>query len=386
MRKRVIRNLFPAHPAKLFPALVPALGAVLLAGCGGAGKEPNSKIDPPVVRVVTAESLSAASGRTYAATVTARKEVRRGFQVGGKIAARHVDIGDRVSIGDVLAVLDEVDLELAVQAARADLQAASATLRTVTADEARLRDLVAPGAVSQSAYDQQTAALTSARERVRQLQARLDLALNARGYTELQAGSDGVVTALLAERGEVVAAGQPIVALALTSELEAEAYIPESRLAQADEAAAELTLWANPDARYPLKLRELAPQADPVTRTYRARFSIPKGSSARLGMTGAVHLASDAGVRIALPQAAVFSVDGRPAVWVVGEDDRIERRVVELERYEGDMAFIAAGVERGERVVVYGAHLLQPEQLVRPDPGPTSRSGFDVSALSTTRR
>ena len=166
-----------------------ALGVMLLAGgCGEAAEESVSDRAAPLVRAVIAESRSVSGERTYAATVVARKEVRRGFQVGGKIAARNADIGDRVSAGDVLAILDEADLELAVRAARADLQAAEAALRTAAADEARLRDLVAPGAVSQSAYDQQEAALTSAQERVRQLQARLDLALNARDAMPQGAG------------------------------------------------------------------------------------------------------------------------------------------------------------------------------------------------------
>ena len=365
-----------------------ALGVMLLAGCGEAADESVSDAAPPLVRAVVAESRSVTGERTYAATVVARKEVRRGFRVGGKIAARNVDVGDSVSADDVLAILDEADLELAVRAASADLQAAEATLRTAAADEARLRDLVEPGAVSQSAYDQQEAALTSARERVRQLQARLDLSLNARGYAELLAAADGVVTGLLAEQGQVVAAGQPIVALALTSELEAEAYIPESRLAQATDADAALSLWTDPGARFPLSLRELAPQADPVTRTYRARFTIPEGFEARLGMTGTVHLAMKGDAEIELPQAAVFSTDGTTAVWVIGNDDRLERRTVALDRYERDRAFIAAGVEAGERVVAYGAHLLQAGQLVRADLGPGSRAsprgGRDVSALSST--
>jgi membrane fusion protein, multidrug efflux system len=187
-------------------------------------------------------------------------------------------------------------------------------------------------------------------------------------YTTLRADTDGVVTAVMAEVGSVVSAGQRVMSIAQPSELEAVFDVPDSRIDEIRTATAvQIALLSSPQALYPARIREISPSADPATRTYRVRTSIPlPPASLRLGMNVNVVLSQAAGgAAINLPATALFQKDRTPAVWVVKQDQTLELRPVTIDRYESDRLLITQGLRPGERVVTAGVHRLAPGERVR---------------------
>ncbi|MFZ5502246.1 MAG: efflux RND transporter periplasmic adaptor subunit [Pseudomonadota bacterium] len=327
--------------------------AVLLLAC-----EQQSLPPEPIARPVLTQFLAtsdAAVGVHYSGEVRARYETRLGFRAAGKIVQRLVDSGAKVRAGQVLARLDETDVRLS-------LNSANAQRRLAEAEADRYRELRAKNFVSQSALDAKQAARDTA-------VAQAGLAKNQADYTILRAGYDGVVTATLAEAGEVVAAGQPIFRLAQDGEREVVIAVAESQLAGMKIGdAAEITLLAldNPDQSFVGRLRELSPVADAASRTYAAKVSFVAASPAvALGMTARVrfnHLQDG----IAVPLAAIFQQGDHAALWVVGADQRVTLRPVAVAAYRDHRAVIASGVAAGERIVVAGVHKLTVGEKVRP--------------------
>ena len=195
----------------------------------------------------------------------------------------------------------------------------------------------------------------------------LGLAHNALSYATLTADADGVVTATQIEPGQVVAAGQPAIRLARTGEKEAVVAVPEALIDQLRGGTATVTLWANGGSRYAATLRELSPSADPVTRTYLARYTIQKaGDDIQLGMTATVSLRPAGSDRIArLPLSALYNQGQGPAVWVVGEGGALTLKPVTVAALETREVLISGGVEEGDEVVALGVQKLDAGQKVR---------------------
>ncbi|WP_159585679.1 efflux RND transporter periplasmic adaptor subunit [Chelativorans xinjiangense] len=321
----------------------------------------------PVVRVTTVELQPLAETRTYTGTVAPRIEVAEAFRVGGKVAARLVDVGDQVEKGQVLARLDPIDLGLQLQQGEAELRAARAGLGTAEADAERARALFKRGHVAQAALDARLLAFDEARSRLERAERTVDLAANQMEYAELKASAAGAVSATSAEAGQVVSAGQPVVTVARLDEKEVEVAIPESRLADLDASTAEVTLWAG-DATYTARLREIAPEADRTSRTYPVRFSIPDAdATVRLGMTASVSLTKGDRTPVArVPMTALLD-DGRgPVVFVVDPtSNELERRPVVVEAYRSEDAVISDGLNEGEQVVTLGVQKLEAGTTVR---------------------
>ncbi|MDU7680789.1 MAG: efflux RND transporter periplasmic adaptor subunit, partial [Klebsiella grimontii] len=211
-----------------------------LAACGDVSGTDDPRTQPPLVRSATVVSAMDAS-RAFTGVVVARVQSDLGFRVQGKILERLVDTGQNVKRGQPLMRLDPVDLGLQAQAQQQAVAAARARAKQAAADEARYRGLVAAGAVSASAYDQIKAAADTAKAELNAAQAQANVAQNATGYTVLLADADGVVMETLAEPGQVVSAGQPVVRLARAGQREASVQLPETlRPAPASEAEAML--------------------------------------------------------------------------------------------------------------------------------------------------
>lgn len=338
--------------------------AAVLASCQEA--EVVERPDP-VVRAAAVELRPLAETRTYTGTVVPRIEVAEAFRVGGKITARLVDIGDRVEKGQVLARLDPVDLGLQLQQGEAELRAARAGLATAEADAERARALFKRGHVAQAALDSRLLAVDEAHSRLDRAEQTVNLAANQMKYAELKASAAGAVSATSAESGQVVSAGQPVVTVARLDEKEVEVAIPESRLADLEGSVAEVTLWAG-DATYRARLREIAPGADPTSRTYPVRFSIlDADAAARLGMTASVSLTKGARTPVArVPMTALLD-DGRgPVVFVVDPtSNELERRPVVVLAYRSEDAVISEGLSEGERIVTLGIQKLAAGTKVR---------------------
>ena len=204
-----------------------------------------------------------------AGTVVPRVETNLGFRVAGKIVARHVDVGTLVKPGDLIAQLDPADYRLAVDNARAALASAEADHARAKADHERYLALRGTNVFTAQTMEQRQSLAATAQARVDQARSQLASAENNLAYTELRSDTAGVVTAVQAEVGQVMAQGQGVVRVARTDELEILVGVPEHRLNTVREArAASFELWSDPGRRHAARLRELSPSADPVTRTY----------------------------------------------------------------------------------------------------------------------
>jgi RND family efflux transporter MFP subunit len=303
----------------------------------------------------------------FVGVVRARHETDLGFRVAGKIVARVVNVGDRVSAGDVVARLDAEDLRLQVQSAEAELAAASSNVTQTAADFERYSTLKARGYASVAEFDRKKAAKDEAEGRLERARRALDIARNQFAYAELKADADGVITATLAEPGQVVAIGQPVARLAHRGEKEAVVALPETWLAEARQAKASIRLWSDPDRRLQARLRELSPQADAATRTFAARFTIlDADDSVALGMTATVVLARNGDAQVArLPLGAVANRGTGPLVYVVDQNGTLARRPVTISSITEDAVIVTSGVNAGDQVVTLGVHKLDPGARVR---------------------
>ncbi|RAI40979.1 efflux transporter periplasmic adaptor subunit [Rhodoplanes elegans] len=359
-----------ARAAAVVPLLFVLAGAFGLAGCdasnGSTGKDARVLDRPVLSETVHYEDLT--ETRTFAATIKPRIESDLGFRVNGKVAKRLVQNGDRVAKGQPLLVLDTNDLELQLQQAEAEVRAARTNLVQAEADESRATELQKKGWTAAATLEKSRATAEEARGRLTRAQRSLDLAKNSLDYATLEADADGVITATPVEPGQVVASGQAAVRLARLAEVEALVALPETFVERARQATGTLTLWSLPDRTYEVRLRELSPAADAATRTYAARYAIPKADEAtRLGMSATLTLREGTGTQAArLPLTALLNQGHGPIVWVVGRDGKLEPRPVEIARYEGKNVLIASGVKEGETVVTLGVQKLDPGLIVRP--------------------
>ncbi|WP_017365574.1 efflux RND transporter periplasmic adaptor subunit [Methylococcus capsulatus] len=363
----------PWKPGIFVPTAI--LVILALAACsdsrGGA-----EQTRPVVTFRVAAETGSA--GMSFAGEIRARHETTLSFRVAGKLASRPVELGDRVQKGQLLAALDPTDYELAVQSAKAQLAAARAELEFSREDLQRYRELLEQRVVSPPEFDRRRTAYTAAKERVTALEAQATEAANRVDYTALRADRGGVVTAVSAETGQVLAAGQPVLTLARLDEPEISVDVPEHRvgLLQPGQEAA-VTLWAD-GRRLKARLREIAAAADPASRTYRVRATLLEGQeTVRLGMTATLWIDAVGTERATIPLSAVFSPQQQPApprVWLVDEARLTVKSVpVRLNEVTGAERVSVEGVAPGQLVVSAGVQRLTEGQKVRIIPDPAGR-------------
>lgn len=305
--------------------------------------------------------------REFVGVVRARYESDLGFRVAGKIVTRIVNVGDRVHVGDVIARLDARDLELQVESAEAELAAATSNLTQAAADLRRYTTLKERGYAAIADFDRKKAANDEAEGRLNRAKRSLDLARNQLAYADLKSDADGIVTATLAEPGQVVAIGQAVVRLAHRGEKEAVVSLPETWLAEAQRAKATMRLWSDGDRTFQARLRELSPQADPATRTFAARFTIPDADdSVAFGMTATIILERERETPVArLPLAAVLNRGMGPTVYVVDENNALTLRPVTVASFTADAALVTGGINNGDRVVTLGVQTLEAGSRVR---------------------
>lgn len=354
------------------------LGAALLAGGCGQKKEPAHEEVRPVRSIVAGQS-SGSVGATYSGQVQARYESKLGFQASGRIVARLVEIGSHVKRGQPLMRLDPAQEALQVVAAVASVDAARSRVAQNRVDLQRTEQLLARKFASQAEVDQQRLALAESESQLKSALAQQHIRVNQRGYTELVAERDGVVAAINAEAGQVVSAGQQVITLAADGEREVLVSVPESRVDELRRAKAlQVSLWAQPGRRYEGALRELAPDADSVTRTYLARIAVNDADRAlMLGMTASVFLPDVEGASaIRLPLTAIHHRDGQPVVWVIdAASGRVAPRPVALGSAQNDSVLVASGLQGGEAVVTAGVHMLHEGQKVKPPATPSGAAG-----------
>jgi len=340
--------------------------AAALAACG------KPETQPPAPRAVIAQIVGAKpadNANVYSGEVRARYENDLAFRVGGKVVARYVDVGAQVTRGQALARLDPQDAQLGVDGARSQLAAAAADHDLAAAEVERYRDLYARKFVSRAVLDARETTFNTTKARLEQAKAQVSTARNQSAYTALVAEADGVITSVNLEPGQVVAAGQAVMRFARPEEKEVAINVPESRLAELRDATGILiSVWAAPDQLYRGRIREIAPTADPATRTFAVKITVLEANgTVRLGMTANVALGDGAaGQVITLPLTALTQADGKPAVWVFDPlTGKVNLRPVVVGAYREDGVVVRDGLRPGEIVVTVGVHKLLPDETVR---------------------
>ena len=356
------------HTRILAAALV-ALGAATLAACSNNADPAPAPVRP--VRLVTVNGAGSSPTVDLAGDVKARVESRMGFRVAGKIIERHIEVGQHVHQGEELMRIDARDYQLSDLAGKSSLAAARASLDVAQSEYQRFVSLHDKGYVSQTDLDRRRSELAAAQAQFGTAQSSAAIQGNQVGDTVLKADVDGVVEAVSADVGEVVGTGQPVVTLARDREREIEVEFPEDQTSLAKDASAEVNLWASPNKRYPAHLRLLAAAADPVSRTFRARYSVqaPDGVLA-LGQSATVHLSppstAAAAKGVYLPTSALVDDGGKTSVWVYDTTSSTVRRVPVMPLGVDGNQVLAAGIAAGTQVVNAGVHILVDGQKVRP--------------------
>ncbi|MGM9582240.1 MAG: efflux RND transporter periplasmic adaptor subunit [Phascolarctobacterium sp.] len=374
-----------------------ALAAVVLAlGLGGYAlysnmthKAKSTKIIPIVRTFTVGQSAVAANAKIYPGEVRGRYESQLAFQVAGKIAARYVNVGDTVRAGQVLLALDPKDVAQSVEATTAQLASARASYKLAADNAARYSSLYAQGAVSEAVRDQYATQLEAASATLRQAQSQANVSSNQLGYTQLVSYTEGVVTALSGEVGQVVGAGTPIATVVRSGEREVQISVPEGAALKVGQKAS-INFWALPGVTASGYVREIASMADPVTRTYKVCVAVPDlPATAKLGMTAKVELAADTDVlatstnyadasgavkqttaeaAFLIPAQALYQVNNKTHVWIV-RDKKAQLVDVKVSGYSGNEVLIEQGLSQGDKIITAGLAKLTPNQEVRLEEG-----------------
>src|ERR1051325_1767401 len=335
--------------------LLAPLLALALAGCNQITAQQVSPARPVLVAPVHYESQ--VTDRSFVGTIRPRIESDLGFRVAGRVSKRLVEVGAMVQAGQQLAPLDEVDLSLQVEQAEAELRAATGVLAQAGGAENRAKELKQKGWTTDAQLEQAKATADEARARLNRAERALELAKNSLAYATLIADAPGVVTATLIEPGQVVASGQAAIRVARLAEKEVVVAIPETMLARARSGEARVSVWSNPHKSYVARLRELAPSADAMTRTYLAKFSIPDADDdVQLGMTATLALSDAASAPVArLPLSALFDQGDGASLYVADtKSGAITRKRVTVKAYQSEDVLIESGVAEGAEVIVAG--------------------------------
>lgn len=365
-----VRNLQKLMKKKVYYALA---AGIILIGLVGVGLKATSSLSTisenvPLVKTSVVQAGAANDSHTYSGEVRGRYESQLAFQVGGKIVKRNVDLGSVVHAGDVLMQIDAKDIQQTVNMGAAQVAAAESQLNLAASNLKRYRQLYEEGLTSRASYEQYQSDYDSAAATVQQAEAHYAQGANQLDYSALYADSNGVVTEIAADAGQVVGAGQRVITVVKSGEQEVEINVPENRVEDMRKASQlKVTFWALPGVTLDGNIREIAPIADKVTRTYKVRVTlINPPPELKLGMTASVSGAGLAATQAAMniPLAAVYQTTDTPSVWVVA-GDTVHLRPVKLGAYGNDQVEVLEGLSQGDVIVVAGVHKLREDQQVR---------------------
>ncbi|MBF0347194.1 MAG: efflux RND transporter periplasmic adaptor subunit [Magnetococcales bacterium] len=353
------------HP-RLLVSMIAMAGGILLTGC----KEEQAALEPEIrpVRAIVAHKETWSELPSQVGEIRSRSESDLGFRIAGKLIDRQVGLGDEVRKGEILARLDEQDERNRQAAAQAELAAAQASLVQTEAEEQRQSKLLTDGYATRTRYDAALQARDAARAAVRAAEAKLRLARDHLGYAVLRAPSDGVISAVGAEVGQVMATGQMVVRLADLERKDAVFTLAESAVLRLPkDIDVEVHLLDAPEVTAHGRIEQTAPNADPVTHTYTVKVGLTNPPDAmRLGMSVLGRVRMEGQQVISLPASALFEKDGGAAVWVVDpKSGTVDLVQVELTRNDPDRILVASGLDEGAVVVTAGVQRLWPGLKVR---------------------
>lgn len=343
--------------------IVAALG---LAGCSQEKAEVKDIIRP--VKVVEIAQAHDTRTLSYSGSVRARTESALAFRVNGKITERLVDIGQHVAPGDVLARVDASDYDLSVKSAQAALDAAERQVETVELARKRAEQLFAKNFAPKSQLEQATLTYDQAVATRDSARSSLDQAKNQVGYTDLKADRDGIVTAVNADVGQVVGSGTPVVTVAVDGEKEVLIAVPEMEIAEFKPGKiVKAGFWSDDALALDGKVREVAGSADPQSRTFAVRVSLPNDPRVLLGMTANIE-ASAANERqlVSIPLSALAEQDSQSIVWTVDRGaDTVHARPVKVAKFAADGVRVAEGLKPGDVVVAAGTQFMTENLKVK---------------------
>ncbi|WP_245276313.1 efflux RND transporter periplasmic adaptor subunit [Methylocapsa aurea] len=346
----------------LLPAFAP-----LLAGCDKAETEAKAP-EPRPVRTVTTEKSEIGELVVLTGQIQAENEAALAFRIGGRIIERLVGVGDHVEPDQVLAKLDPQNELNALRSARAALSAAKAQLAQARNTFKRQETLLARGFTTKVLFDQAQQELRTTQSRVDDAKSQLEIAEDRVSYTQLKANAAGTVTARGAESGEVVQAGQMIFQVARKVGWDAVFDAPAQVIRSAPpDPKIIVALTDDPSVTATGRVRQVDPQADPITRTFKVRVSLSDPPSAmRLGATVTGRMELDSAAGISVPASALTTIDRQPAVWIVDPSSlTVSLRNVEVLRFDPGSVVISQGLDGGEIVVTAGVQALHPGQKIR---------------------
>jgi membrane fusion protein, multidrug efflux system len=353
-------------PARALWASLALTVLLTLAGCGEDEKERPPEIRP--VRTVTVDRQPAGVPVVLTGRIAAEDEARLAFRFSGRMLERNVNVGDRVEAGQLIGRLDPQDQQNALQAAEANLMAAQGQAAEAENEFQRQRQLEERGFAARAVYERARQGRQTTRSQVEAAEAQVRFARDQVSFTELDADAEGVVTETGAEPGEVVQAGQMIVRLARRDGRDAVFDVPAQLLrSMPADPEIDVFLTEEPSIRAVGRVREVAAEANPSTRTFEIKVGLAEPPpDMRLGATVTGRLEIDEGDVMRLPASAMTRQGDEPAVWVVDPvAGTVSLRAIDVLRFEPAYVVVASGVAPGDIVVTAGAQALHPGQRVR---------------------
>ena len=364
-RSRSLDERSTARRRRCCRAAVGALALIaLLPACHREDKAAAVTIRP--VRTVTVKFQDSGDTLSLTGDIQPRYQADIGFRVHGKILERPVDVGTPIKQGDLIARLDPQQYRQELEVAKSEVAAAQAEVVRSRAQETRQRELLKNGHTTQVKYDQALKTFKTAEAQLDATRAKQIQASENLGYTELKADNDGIIIAVGADAGQVVGPGQMIVRLARPEEREAVFNVAEGAFKGAPkDPTVRVHLVSDPEVKADGKVRYVSPQADPTTRTYTVRVSLPDAPARmRLGANIVGTVTLNRARTAMIPGSALFQKDGKPAVWLVAKDRTVQLEPIAINRYQGDSVVVGGGLADGEIVVTAGVQKLLPGQKV----------------------
>jgi RND family efflux transporter MFP subunit len=363
---KTLNSICP-RPSGLGRLAIPMALALLTLGACKKKAEPPPVVRP--VRSVVVEKRHIGDPAVGTGHLRARDEVNFAFRINGRLIQRSLDVGDKVEAGQTVALLDPEVERNARDSAKADLAAARAALDQSEAFHRRQKQLLDERVISPNEYDVALRQLKTTKAQLDATEARLKSAEEQLSYTELKSNAAGVITAKGAEIGEVVPAGKMVLKVAQQSGRDGVFDVPAQALRDGLALGEDVEVWLadNPEIKATGKVREISPQADPVTRNYQVKVELadpPSGMLLGATIVGRVRLKADSLIEI--PSSSLTMVEDKPAVWVVNaKDQRVQRRKIEIARHAPDSVIVTDGLESGDRVVTAGVQQLHEGQPVK---------------------
>lgn len=375
---------------RLSVAGLPVAGLVIAAlGLAGCSQEKAAVVQEVIrpVKVVEIGEAQTTRQLDYSGSVRARTEMNLGFRIAGKVTERLVDIGQHVNEGDVLARVDPSDYELSVKSAEASLDAAERQVETVDLARKRAEQLYAKNFAPKSQLDQATLSYDQAVATRDAARSTLAQAENQVHYTDLKASKAGIVTAISADIGQVVGAGTPVMTVAVDGEKEVLIAVPEMDIAGFRPGKeVKASFWSDDALTLDGKVREVAGSADPQSRTFAVRVSLPNDPRVLLGMTANVGATVGSKAQlVSIPLTAMTEKDGKHIVWTVDRaSDTVHPRPIKIANFTADGVAVAEGLKQGDVVVAAGTQFMTENLKVKFSGDAAQQSASAEGDVATT--